>query len=323
MAFAEIQFPDNIAYGSSGGPGFNTNVIVTDSGAEERVARWSEARHRYNVAYGIRTLDQLNIVKDFYIKRQGIAIGFRYKDWQEFTSATNGRDAHTNADVNIGTGDGSQTTFQLIKKYTDAVVTRTRTITKPVSGKVLIAVDGVSKSEGGDFTVNTTTGVVLFTTIPPNTHAVTAGFEFDVPVRFGEEVDSLLSINYESFKQGGIADIPLIELINEEPVDDEFYFGGAKDTAVTGDLTLTQIDGRVHRLDPDQSGHKIFLPDVTNLKLGGPYFYIVNADTTFTMLLRTDADVAIGTIAKSPDAGSSIVIVLGLNASSVKTWYVF
>lgn len=320
MAFAEIQFPDDIAYGSSGGPGFNTNVIVTDSGAEERVARWSEARHRYNVAYGIRTLDQLNIVKDFYIKRQGIAIGFRYKDWQEFTSATNGRDAHTNSDVNIGTGDGSQTTFQLVKKYTDAVVTRSRTITKPVSGKVLIAVNAVSQTLGADFTVNLTTGLITFSTVPPNNHAVTAGFEFDVPVRFGEEVDSLLSINYESFKQGAIADIPLIELINEEPVDDEFYFGGAATPISVGaDISITQIDGRVQRLDANGAGNKVFLPDETNLKLGGPYFYIQNPDVTDTLALRTSADVAVATIGTQ----GNVVVILGLNASSVKTWYVF
>ena len=320
MGFAEIQFPDDIAYGSSGGPGFNTNVIVTDSGAEERVTRWSEARHRYNVAYGIRTLDQLNIVKAFYLKRNGIAIGFRYKDWQEFTSAVNGRDAHTNSDINIGTGDASDTTFQLVKKYTDAVVTRTRTITKPVSGTVLIAVDGVSQTDGADFTVNTTTGLVTFTTVPGAGKSVTAGYEFDVPVRFGEEVDALLSINYESFQQGAISDIPLIELINEEPVDDEFYFGGAAISKTVGaDITLTQINGRVQQLDPTGPGFKVFLPDETNLKLGGPYFYIQNPDLSFSLLLRTSADVAVATIA----ADSNVVVILGLNASSVKTWFVF
>ena len=313
MAFAEIQFPDDIAYGSSGGPGFNTNVIVTDSGAEERVTRWDEARHKYNVSYNIRTLDQLNIVKAFYLERNGIAIGFRFKDWLEFTSAVNGRDAHTNSDVNIGTGDGSDTTYQLVKKYTDAVVTRTRTITKPVSGTVLIAVDGVGQTDGADFTVNLTTGLVTFTTVPGAGKSVTAGYEFDVPVRFGEEVDALLSINYESFKQGGISDIPLIELINEEPVDDEFYFGGAASPVSVGaDISITQIDGRVQRLAADGPNHKVFLPDETNLKLGGPYFYIQNPDLIDSLALRTSADVAVATIAKSPDAGSNVVVILGL-----------
>lgn len=319
MGFHEVQFPDDIAYGSSGGPGFSTNVIVTDSGAEERVARWSESRHRYNIAYRIRTLDQLNIVIAFYLKRNGVANGFRYKDWQEFTSASNGRDAHTNADVSIGTGDASDTTFQLVQKYTDAVVTRTRIITKPVSGKVLIALAGVGQTEGADFTVNTTTGLITFTSTPGDGVNITAGYEFDVPVRFGEEVDALLSINYTSFEEGDIADIPLIEIVNEEPVDDEFYFGGAKTTSITGDISLTQIDGRVHLITPDSNGHKVFLPVKTNLKPGGPYFYFINGSGTNTFLLRTSDDVAIVTIATS----ALVTIVLGLDSSSVLTWYAF
>lgn len=320
MGFHDTRFPDDIAYGSQGGPGYNTNVIVTDSGAEERVARWSETRHRYDAAYGIRTLNQVNTVKIFYVARQGVANSFRFKDFADFTSATNGRDAHDDEDVSIGTGDASDTTFQLIKKYTDGPTTRNRTITYPVSGTVLIALDTVAKTEGVDYTVNHTTGVVTFTSAPGAAVDITAGFEFDVGVRFGEEVDDVLQMTYDSFGSGSIPSIPLIEVINEEPVDDEFYFGGAASpVSVSADITLTQINGRVQRLDPTASGFKVFLPDETNLKFGGPYFYIQNPDASFTMLLRTNLDVAVATIA----ANSNVVVVLGLNASSVKTWYVF
>ncbi len=324
MAFHEVQFPTDIAYGSVGGPGFNTNVIVTDSGAEERIARWSDARHRYNAAYGIRTHDQLNAVKVFYYARSGVANGFRYKDFHDFTSSLNGRDTELATDVTIGTGDASATTFQLIKTYISSPTTASRVITKPIAGTILIEVNDVAQTDGADYTINATTGIVTFTTVPGAGHEITAGFQFDVPVRFGEEIDSLLAMNYETFGSGGILDIPLIEIVNEEPVDDLFYFGGAATPVSVGaDITITQIDGRVQRLDANGSGHKIFLPDETNLKLGGPYFYIQNPDTTDSLSLRTSADVAVATIAKSPDVGSSIVVVLGLNASSVKTWYVF
>lgn len=322
MAFNEVQFPDDIAYGTIGGPGFNTNVIVTDSGAEERVARWSDARHRYNAAYGIRTHDQLNIVKVFYYARLGIANAFRFKDWQDFTSAVNGRDAHAATDIAIGTGDGSKTTFQLIKTYISSPTTVTRVIIKPISGTTLINVNAVLQTEGSDYTINNTTGIITFDggSIPAAGHVITAGFEFDVPVRFGEEVDALLALNYESFGSGSINDIPLIEVVNEEPIDDLFYFGGAATPISVGaDITITQIDGRVQRLDPTGPGFKVFLPDETNLKTGGPYFYIQNADGTDSLALRTSADVAVATIA----ANAKVIVVLGLNASSVKTWYVF
>lgn len=322
MAFHEVQFPDDIAYGSIGGPGFNTNVIVTDSGAEERIARWSDARHRYNAAYGIRTHDQLNAVKVFYYARMAVANGFRFKDWQDFTTAVNGRDAHTATDIAIGTGDASQTTFQLIKTYISSPTTVSRVITKPVNGTTLIEVNSVLQTEGSDYTINNTTGVITFDggSIPGAGHAITAGFEFDVPVRFGEEVDALLALNYESFGSGSINDIPLIEIVNEEPIDDLFYFGGAATPiSVSADISITQIEGRVQRLDPTGPGFKVFLPDETNLKTGGPYFYIQNPDVTDSLALRTSADVAVATIA----AASNVIVVLGLNASSVKTWYVF
>lgn len=323
MGFHDVRFPDDIAYGSQGGPGFNTNVIVTDSGAEERVARWSEARHRFDAAYGIRTLSQVNLVKEFYMARQGVANSFRFKDFADFTTGTDGTGAHDDEDVSIGTGDGSDTTFQLIKKYTSGPTTRNRTITYPVSGTVLVAVATVAQTEGVDFTVNHTTGVVTFdgSAIPAGATDITAGFEFDVGVRFGEEVDASLQMIYDSFESGSIPSIPLVEVINEEPVDDEFYFGGAATPiALAADITLTQINGRVQRIDPvGSSGFKVFLPDETNLKLGGPYFYIQNPDASFTFLLRTNVDVAVATIGTQ----SNVVVVLGLNASSVKTWYVF
>lgn len=322
MAFQEVQFPDDIAYGTIGGPGFNTNVIVTDSGAEERIARWSDARHRYNAAYGIRTHNQLNAVKVFYYARTGVANGFRFKDFHDFTTALNGRDAHTVTDITIGTGDASKTVFQLIKTYISLPTTATRVITKPVNGTTLIEVNGVLQTEGSDYTINNTTGIVTFDggSIPGAGLIIKAGFEFDVPVRFGEEIDSLLAMNYVDFGSGSIIDIPLIEIVNEEPVDDLFYFGGAATPVSLGaDITLTQINGRVQRIDPTASGFKVFLPDETNLKLGGPYFYIQNPDASFTFLLRTNLDVVVATIA----ALSSVTVVLGLNASSVKTWFVF
>lgn len=318
MGFHDVRFPDDIAYGSAGGPGYFTNVIVTDSGAEERVARWSEARHRYDASYSIRRISTLQSLKEFYVARQGVANSFRYKDWADFTSNSDGTSAETDTDVLIGTGTGSQTTFQLIKKYTSGPTTRNRTITHPVSGTVVISLDDVSQASG--WSVNTTTGIVTFTSAPALDVEVKAGFQFDVPVRFGEELDEVLSMNYESFDQGSIPSIPLIEVINEEPVDDEFYFGGAATpVSVSADITLTLIDGRVQRLDPTGPGFKVFLPDETNLKPGGPYFYIQNPDVTDSLLLRTNGDVAVATIA----ADSKVVVILGLNASSVKTWYVF
>ncbi len=36
MSFTEIRFPENISYGSIGGPEFSTDVVTTHNGCEQR-----------------------------------------------------------------------------------------------------------------------------------------------------------------------------------------------------------------------------------------------------------------------------------------------
>ena len=50
--FHEIRFPDNIAYGATGGPEFATTVVVTGAGHEQRNVNWAEARGRWDVGTG-------------------------------------------------------------------------------------------------------------------------------------------------------------------------------------------------------------------------------------------------------------------------------
>ena len=84
MGFHEVRFPTNISYGARGGPSFNTAVIVLDSGAEERIPRWSTPRYKFDASYGIRSFDDLEAVIDFYIAMLGPAYGFRWKHWLHY-----------------------------------------------------------------------------------------------------------------------------------------------------------------------------------------------------------------------------------------------
>lgn len=197
MAFIETRFPADISYGSAGGPEYSTDIVVTQGGYEQRNINWSQSRARYNVAYGVRTQTQLDALIAFFRARKGRADGFRFKDWTDYTAT-----AQT-----IGTGSGSATTFQLVKKYTSGSITETRTITKPVSGAINIYVNGVLQTSG--YTASTVTGLVTFTTPPVNGHAVTATFEFDVPVRFDTD---RLSAALENYGITSVQDIPLVEV---------------------------------------------------------------------------------------------------------------
>lgn len=197
MSFVEERFPADISYGSSGGPQYATDVVASISGHEQRNIQWSQARARYNVAHGVKTKTQLDTLIAFFRARKGRAYGFRFKDWTDYTATTQ----------TIGTGNGTTTQFQLVKRYTSGTTTEIRTITKPVSGTVTVFVNGTAQTSG--VTVNTTTGVVTFGTAPVSGANVTASFEFDVPVRFDTD---RLSATLEAYGVHSWLDIPLIEV---------------------------------------------------------------------------------------------------------------
>ncbi len=313
MGFHEVQFPTNISYGSMGGPGFKTEIIEIDSGAEERISRWNNPRRRYDASYGIRKYDDLAAVLEFYIARKGAAYGFRFKDWMDFTSASNHRDALDEKDVQIGTGDGNTVAFQLIKKYTSGAITRTRNITKPVSGTTKIALDDVNQPSG--WSVNTTNGVVTFSSAPGSNVKVQAGFEFDVPVRFGEEADTAFQISHDDFSSGSVPSIPIIEILGDGESSDEFYYGGANYKTMAANADLAIGDGRMQTIVATAASLELKMPDTTNLPKGGPYFFLKNGGANLVNLV-TFADVYIASLA----IGGSMTMLIGEDSASNKLW---
>ncbi|MCX5478447.1 DUF2460 domain-containing protein [Kaistia geumhonensis] len=210
MAFHDVRFPVRIAFGSTGGPERKTEIVTTGSGGEERNAVWANSRRKYNAGYGATSISDIHKIITFFEARGGRLNGFRFKDWLDYKSVSPDA-AIAPTDQLIGTGTGALATFQLRKTYTSGAQSWARTIQKPVSGTVRVAVNGVEKTSGTHFNVDHSTGIVTFTggNIPTAGQDVRAGFEFDVPVRF--DVD-FLSINLAHFRVGEVPDIPLIEI---------------------------------------------------------------------------------------------------------------
>lgn len=195
--FAEVQFPPDISYGSSGGPEYTTDLVITASGHEQRNVNWAQARLRYNVAKGVKNAAQLASLIAFFRARKGRAYGFRFKDWSDFKAT---------GEV-LGTGNGVQTQFQLVKRYLSGGVQETRTISKPVAGSVQVFKNAVLQVSG--VSVNHDTGLVSLTPAPLNGVVVTADFEFDVPVRFDTD---RLEATLDSYGTHSWNDIPLVEV---------------------------------------------------------------------------------------------------------------
>jgi uncharacterized protein (TIGR02217 family) len=206
MAFHEVRFPDNISRGARGGPERRTQIVELASGDEERNASWANSRRRYDVAYGIRRADDLAAVVAFFEARNGRLFGFRFKDWADWKSCAPSQTPSATDQV-IGAGDGTTTAFQLVKAYASGSQSWTRTIAKPVAGTVRVAIDGTEQASG--WSVDTTTGLVTFNTAPATGAAITAGFEFDVPVRFDTDT---LDLTLDIERLGSITSISLLEI---------------------------------------------------------------------------------------------------------------
>ncbi len=210
-SFHEIRFPVSVARGARGGPVRKTEIVTLASGREHRNARWGHSRRRYDAGYGVKTLDALAAVVAFFEERRGRLTGFRWRDRLDCVSGLASRPA-TPIDQVIGTGTGDRAAFQLAKTYGAAHAPYARIITKPVAGTVRIAVAGAEITEGTGFTCDATTGIITFLPghLPPNGAVVTAGFEFDVPVRFDADE---IEVDLSAFEAGDIPKIPLIEII--------------------------------------------------------------------------------------------------------------
>jgi uncharacterized protein (TIGR02217 family) len=209
-SFHEILFPLDVALKSVGGPERRTDIVSFGSGREARNARWAQSRRRYDAGYGVKTFDALQAVVAFFEERRGQLYGFRWRDRLDCCSAATGI-AISPLDQVIGVGDGTTSAFQLIKTYGGAFAPYARTIAKPVNGSVRAAVANVELAAGSAFTCDVTTGVVTFLAghIPPTGAAVTAGFNFDVPVRFDTDY---LEVDLATFAAGAIPKIPLVEI---------------------------------------------------------------------------------------------------------------
>jgi uncharacterized protein (TIGR02217 family) len=208
MAFHEIRFPANLSFGSVGGPERRTEIVTLQNGHEERNSPWAHSRRRFDAGVGLRSLDDVEALIAFFEARRGQMHGFRWKDWSDYKSCPASRRV-SEGDQVIGMGDGVKITWPLIKTYRSGLEDYVRPIAKPVLGSVLVAVGDDPKVEGLEFLVDPATGIVTFEVAPPLGAQITAGFEFDVPVRFDTD---RIAVSVASFQAGDVPSVPIVEV---------------------------------------------------------------------------------------------------------------
>ncbi|MGB0507812.1 MAG: phage distal tail protein, Rcc01695 family [Pikeienuella sp.] len=208
MNFHEVLFPADLSFGSTGGPERRTEIVTLASGFEERNSSWAHSRRRFDAGLGVRSLDNLHEVIEFYEARLGQLYGFRWKDWSDCKSCPPLQEP-TSQDQQIGFGDGQTIIFEVGKTYSSGPGAYVRPITKLVDNTVRVGIDGQEMIVAQDFTVNHDTGEISFATPPDVGAIVSAGFEFHVPVRFDTE---RIEVSLSAFGAGEAPSVPVVEV---------------------------------------------------------------------------------------------------------------
>jgi len=193
-------------------PRTSTTIVTVSSGVEQRNRNWVHPLFKFTGPEIIRCWETIEDLKDHWMVMGGPELSFPFQDPMDFASIRLVKPGLAptvfETDQVIGIGDGANTDFQLIKTYTRGSGSYSRNITLPVLSTVLVAIDGVLQTSG--YTVSRTTGLVVFTSPPAMDEIVTAGFLFDVPVRF--EDDNSFDVILSSYQTGGAADLTFLEV---------------------------------------------------------------------------------------------------------------
>jgi uncharacterized protein (TIGR02217 family) len=204
VSFLDDQvFPVHVSQGTAGGPDWPAEIVALSSLHEERNTHISTPLRYYDAKFGVRTRQELYEVLELYYVAMGRLKGFRLLDWSDYRSA-GPHQAPAFDDQQFGTGDGVGTVFQLRKLYARGSHQFWRDIAKPF-GTILIGVNGVLVADT-EYMIDMATGIVTFDAPPTDTHALTWGGQFHVPVRFDCRLDQI------SHRTAVIGDIPSILL---------------------------------------------------------------------------------------------------------------
>jgi uncharacterized protein (TIGR02217 family) len=223
VSFLDIYPPANVrGYPFTSSPRFSTTITGVSSGSEHRNRNWKHPLHRYLSPEAIRCHEDIEDIRDHWMVTGGPFLSFPLRDPMDFASRrlqkANLVPALYPTDQVLGTGDGATRDFQLAKTYTRGGASYTRPIYLPLVDSVLVAIDAKSTNTadptlpGGPYLwdVSRQGGVVTFDHAPQAGQIITAGFLFDVPVRF--EGDDSLDAILQAYQVSGVADLTLFEV---------------------------------------------------------------------------------------------------------------
>lgn len=214
-AFHDVRLPTDISRDATGGPNYLTTVMPTPGGREQRQIEWDESLLKWSIDLTIWSPERLEALLAFFHCRMGRGYAFRFKDWTDYfvgmAYATGGVLVYdAERAQTVGTGDGATKAFQLSKRYVSGPTTRVRKIPRPIAATVkvyFVTGGGAPVERTAGWTLDDTTGQVIFTTAPPVGTDVRWAGQFDVPARF--DTDGM-GLNMKMIHSGRWPSIPVV-----------------------------------------------------------------------------------------------------------------
>lgn len=189
MAYIDAYIEQCAGFGWQGGPEFKTRIVEMKSGRERRNAGIANARHSFTVPFNNIPQENYYLIKQMHLVCRGMLHAFKFRDELDYTAT----------DEVFGTGDGTETVFQLRKISTIDNVSYIRDTFVIQPGSEIL-VNGSTATH----TVDLDRGLVTFAAPPANGAALSGTWEFDLWVRFNQD-DLPFSIDNRNAINGSVS----------------------------------------------------------------------------------------------------------------------
>lgn len=204
------RFPLFLSYGSSGGPGFATEVAEAAGGWTQRNGLWSRPLWRWDAGSALKSAEDLQVLRRFHRLRHGRLYGFRMRDPLDFSTARwvgQHLPPPTPVDQPLVSLGGDPETFQCVLRHAADGYETDERITRPRAEDFLCALDGAAV-DPEDYALDDTTGRVVFAA-PVGGAVATWGGTYDRPAAF---LSDWLPISIDGFASGSAPEIGIEEL---------------------------------------------------------------------------------------------------------------
>lgn len=182
-----------------------TDLVDYDLGKEQRNQVWPRPKRHWVLPYDAILRQYRDKLVELCSRAKGMYNVFLFEDPYDYECAL------TECSI---TAVAAQVDFQLVKTYYGSEAeTWTESKTRIQPGSIfppIVKVDGVTKTEGVDYTLDDDTGIVTFVSAPGAGKVITANYRFYCPVRFDKDIYDETTIWKNIFNMG---DIPIIEVI--------------------------------------------------------------------------------------------------------------